>query len=128
MNSRASSACRNPEAPWHAHRDRLASMVAACGVYTGTLGKIARDISLLMQFEVGEAREAGGGSSAMPHKQNPSGCTRALAAAARLPGLAATDAGRPRAGARAGRRRVAGRVARDRRGAAGDRCGARGDA
>ena len=43
-----------------------------------------------MQFEVGEAREAGGGSSAMPHKQNPSGCARTLAAAARLPGLAAT--------------------------------------
>ena len=77
------------EAPWHAARDRFAALVAACAIYAGVLGKMARDISLLMQFEVGEVREAGGGSSAMPHKQNPSGCTRALAAAARLPGLAA---------------------------------------
>ncbi len=81
-----------------------------------------------MQFEVGEAREAGGGSSAMPHKQNPSGCTRALAAAARLPGLAATMlAGLVQEHERAVGG-VAGRVARDRRGAAGDRRGARGDA
>ena len=42
-----------PDAPWHAHRDRLAALVGACGVYAGTLGKIARDISLLMQHEVG---------------------------------------------------------------------------
>lgn len=77
-------------APWHTARDRFAALVAACAIYGGVLGKIARDVSLLMQFEVGEAREAGGGSSAMPHKQNPSGCVRALAAAARLPGLAAT--------------------------------------
>ena len=77
-------------APWHTARDQFAALVGACAIYVGVLGKIARDVSLLMQFEVGEAREAGGGSSAMPHKQNPSGCTRALAAAARLPGLAAT--------------------------------------
>ncbi len=88
---RASSGCRLPtDAPWHTSRDRLAALVAACAIYAGVLGKIARDVSLLMQFEVGEAREAGGGSSAMPHKQNPSGCARTLAAAARLPGLAAT--------------------------------------
>ena len=78
------------DAPWHTSRDRLAALIAACAIVAGMLGKIARDVSLLMQFEVGEAREAGGGSSAMPHKQNPSGCARTLAAAARLPGLAAT--------------------------------------
>src|SRR3954470_12759128 len=77
-------------APWHAARDRYAALVSACAIYGGVLGKMARDVSLLMQFEVGEVREAGGGSSAMPHKQNPSGCARTLAAAARLPGLAAT--------------------------------------
>jgi 3-carboxy-cis,cis-muconate cycloisomerase len=76
-----------PDAPWHSHRDRLAALVAACGIYTGTLGKIARDISLLMQQEVLEAQEPGGSSSSMPHKRNPSGCAVVLAAAHRLPGL-----------------------------------------
>jgi len=76
-----------PDAPWHAHRDRLGSLVAACGVYTGTLGKIARDVSLLMQYEVAEAAEPGGPSSTMPHKRNPAGCAIALAAATRVPGL-----------------------------------------
>jgi 3-carboxy-cis,cis-muconate cycloisomerase len=76
-----------PDAPWHAHRDRLASLVAACGVYTGALGKIARDVSLLMQGEVAEAAEPGGASSTMPHKRNPAGCAVALAAATRVPGL-----------------------------------------
>lgn len=76
-----------PDAPWHAHRDRLAALVAACGVYTGAIGKIARDISLLMQHEVAEAAEPGGSSSTMPHKRNPAGCAVALAAATRVPGL-----------------------------------------
>jgi 3-carboxy-cis,cis-muconate cycloisomerase len=60
-----------PDGPWHSHRDRLAALVAALGIYTATLGKIARDISLLMQAEVAEASEPGGGSSAMPHKRIP---------------------------------------------------------
>jgi 3-carboxy-cis,cis-muconate cycloisomerase len=80
-----------PDAPWHTHRDRLANLVCACGVLTGTLGKMARDISLLMQSEVGEAAEPGGegrgGSSTMPHKRNPVGCALTLAAANRVPGL-----------------------------------------
>ena len=63
--------------------------MAHCGVYVGALGKVARDVALLMQPEVGEVAEAGGGSSAMPHKRNPSGCAIALAAATRLPGLVA---------------------------------------
>ena len=79
-----------PDAPWHAYRDRLAALVAACGIYTGVLGKMARDVSLLMQAEVAEAREAGGGSSTMPHKQNPAGCAVALAAATRMPALMST--------------------------------------
>ncbi|HEV8042114.1 MAG TPA: 3-carboxy-cis,cis-muconate cycloisomerase [Bryobacteraceae bacterium] len=82
-----------PDAPWHAHRDRLAALMAACGVETGSLGKMARDISLLMQGEVGEVAEpssAGrGGSSAMPHKHNPIACSLTLAAAHRVPGLVA---------------------------------------
>jgi 3-carboxy-cis,cis-muconate cycloisomerase len=80
-----------PDAPWHTHRDRLATLICACGVLTGSLGKLARDISLLMQTEVAEVAEPGGqgrgGSSTMPHKQNPIGCSIALAAANRVPGL-----------------------------------------
>jgi 3-carboxy-cis,cis-muconate cycloisomerase len=83
-----------PELPWHAHRDRLADLGTALGVLVGTLGKIARDVSLLAQTEVGEASEAAasgrGGSSSMPHKRNPVACAVALSAAARAPGLVAT--------------------------------------
>jgi 3-carboxy-cis,cis-muconate cycloisomerase len=80
-----------PDAPWHAHRDRLAALMAALSIYTGSLGKMALDIALLMQHEVGEAAEPGGngrgGSSSMPHKRNPTACMLAIAAAKRTPGL-----------------------------------------
>ena len=79
-----------PDAPWHAHRDRLASLVACCGVYAGAIAKAARDVALLMQGEVAEASEPGGGSSTMAHKRNPAGCAVALASASRVPGLVAT--------------------------------------
>ena len=68
-------------------------MSCALGVATGTAGKIARDIALLAQTEIGEAHEGttdGGGSSTMPHKQNPVNSAIALAAAVRAPGLVAT--------------------------------------
>ncbi len=78
---------RVPEAPWHTERDRLAGVVTGAGIYTGALGKVARDVSLLMQDEVGEVSERGGGSSTMPHKRNPSGCAITLAAASRVPSL-----------------------------------------
>jgi 3-carboxy-cis,cis-muconate cycloisomerase len=79
--------------PWHAHRDRLAALACALGVATGTAGKIARDLGLLAQTEVAEAHEpagAAGGSSSMPHKQNPVRAAIAIAAAVRAPGLVAT--------------------------------------
>jgi 3-carboxy-cis,cis-muconate cycloisomerase len=82
------------EGPWHTHRDRLAALMCALGVLAGSLGKMARDISLLSQNEVAEAAEptaeGRGGSSAMPHKQNPVGSTLALSAAYRVPGLVST--------------------------------------
>jgi 3-carboxy-cis,cis-muconate cycloisomerase len=78
-----------PAGPWHTHRDRLAAVVAALGVYTAALGKIATDVALLMQDEVAEADEPGGGSSTMPHKRNPSGSAIVIAAATRTPGLVA---------------------------------------
>jgi 3-carboxy-cis,cis-muconate cycloisomerase len=85
-----------PEAalPWHTHRDGLGEVAAALGLLVGTLGKIARDISLLMQTEVAEvlepAAEGRGGSSTMPHKRNPVASAVILACATRVPGLVAT--------------------------------------
>jgi 3-carboxy-cis,cis-muconate cycloisomerase len=81
----------NPTMPWHTHRDRVASLACALGVVCGVLGKIARDVALLSQTEIGELGLAGGGgSSAMPHKRNPVECALAIAAAIRAPGLVAT--------------------------------------
>src|SRR6202011_5057126 len=83
-----------PQMPWHSHRDRLSEIAATLGLLTGSLGKIARDISLHMQTEVDELREPAeegrGGSSTMPHKRNPVACAVILAAAIRVPGLVAT--------------------------------------
>jgi 3-carboxy-cis,cis-muconate cycloisomerase len=80
-----------PQIPWHSHRDRLSEIAATLGLLTGTLGKIARDLSLHMQTEIDELREPGeegrGGSSTMPHKRNPIACAMILAAAIRMPGL-----------------------------------------
>ena len=83
--------------PWHAHRDRFAQLACALGIASGTAGKVARDLSLLAQTEVGEVAEgtaAGrGGSSTMPQKRNPVSASVALAAAGRTPGLVATILG-----------------------------------
>jgi 3-carboxy-cis,cis-muconate cycloisomerase len=85
---------RNPDISWHASRDRVAEIATVLGLLTATLGKIARDISLLMQTEVAEAFESAdvgrGTSSAMPQKRNPVACATILAAAVRVPGLVAT--------------------------------------
>ncbi len=83
-----------PDAPWHSHHDRVAEVAAALAILAGSCGKIARDVSLLMQTDTGEAFEpaaAGrGGSSTMPHKRNPVASSVALAAAVMAPNLAAT--------------------------------------
>lgn len=81
--------------PWHSQRDELLSFASALAILVATVGKIAGDIALLSQAEVGEMLEAVpkkgvGTSSAMPHKRNPVACLQALAAAARAPGLLAT--------------------------------------
>jgi len=74
-----------PDLPWHAERDRVAGIAAAVGVTAGAMAKVAQDVVLLAQTEVGEAAEARapgkGGSSAMPQKRNPVDATLALAAA-----------------------------------------------
>ena len=83
----------NPALPWHTRRGALCALGAALAIACGHAGKIARDVSLMMQFEIAEVAEpadAGrGGSSAMPHKRNPVRCMQALANATRAPGLVA---------------------------------------
>jgi len=83
-----------PEAPWHSHRDRIAEAASVLAIVSGTCGKIARDVSLMMQTDVSEAFEPSGegrgGSSTMPHKRNPVAAASALAAATIAPNLAAT--------------------------------------
>jgi 3-carboxy-cis,cis-muconate cycloisomerase len=83
-----------PEASWHSHRDRIAEAASVLAIVSGTCGKIARDVSLMMQTDVSEAFEPSGegrgGSSTMPHKRNPVAAASALAAATIAPNLAAT--------------------------------------
>ncbi len=78
-----------PPSPWHTQRDNWVALGCELGLVAGSLGKIAKDLSLLAQWEVGEVSEsfeAGrGGSSAMPHKRNPVAAMVALAAAQRAP-------------------------------------------
>jgi 3-carboxy-cis,cis-muconate cycloisomerase len=73
-----------PDLPWQAERDRVAAIAATVGVTAGAMAKIAGDITLLAQTEVGEAAEAAapgkGGSSALPQKRNPVDAVAALAA------------------------------------------------
>lgn len=80
-----------PDLPWHSHRDRMAEVGVTLSLCAGTVGKIARDLSLHMQSEVAEifepAGEGRGGSSTMPHKRNPVSCAVMLSAAMRVPGL-----------------------------------------
>ncbi|MCI1738378.1 MAG: 3-carboxy-cis,cis-muconate cycloisomerase [Pseudomonas veronii] len=83
-----------PEQPWHTQRDRLVEFASVLGLIAGSLGKLGRDISLLMQTEEAEVFEPAapgkGGSSTMPHKRNPVGAAVLISAATRVPGLVAT--------------------------------------
>jgi 3-carboxy-cis,cis-muconate cycloisomerase len=82
-----------PPAPWFTQRVRVAALAQDMALVVGALAKAARDISLMMQIEVGEASEPSGpgrgGSSTMPHKRNPVGAALMLAAAHRAPMMAA---------------------------------------
>ena len=81
-----------PPVSWHSHRDRIAEVGMTLALMVGTLGKIARDVSLQNQTEVAEAFESAddgrGGSSTMPQKRNPVACSVILAAANQVPALA----------------------------------------
>ena len=64
-----------PMMPWHAQRDNLVEFAGWLSLVTGSLAKMAQDIILMAQTEVGEVGESGeagrGGSSTMPQKSNP---------------------------------------------------------
>lgn len=81
-------------APWHTRRGNLTNLCAAFAIAAASVAKIARDVSLMAQWEIGELAEpadAGRGiSSAMPHKQNPVRCMSALCAGLRVPALLST--------------------------------------
>jgi 3-carboxy-cis,cis-muconate cycloisomerase len=81
-----------PPLPWHGARGRVAELGAALAVAAGAVEKVALDIALLAQTEVGEVAEAAGGgrggSSSMPHKRNPVGAVRSRAAARSVRGAA----------------------------------------
>ncbi|MDI9869742.1 3-carboxy-cis,cis-muconate cycloisomerase [Flectobacillus roseus] len=79
---------------WHTQRDFVVEIATTLGMLSGSLGKIAKDISLLMQTEIAEVFEPAGkgkgGSSTMPHKRNPVSSIAILANAQRVPNLIAT--------------------------------------
>ena len=102
-----------PVLPWHTDRLRVIDLAAALARVTAALGKIARDVTLLAQTEIGELREGSGprrrrrqpaaaqpapaprsprrgGSSAMPHKHNPVAAIAILGCTKQAPGLLAT--------------------------------------
>jgi 3-carboxy-cis,cis-muconate cycloisomerase len=81
-----------PDLPWHTERTRIADLAGALGAAAGAVAKVARDLTLFAQTEVGELAEGGdaGGSSTLPHKHNPVNAISAAAAAAQAPGLVAT--------------------------------------
>jgi 3-carboxy-cis,cis-muconate cycloisomerase len=78
-----------PPMSWHTQRDEWVALGCELGLLTGSLGKIARDIVLMSQAEVGELAEpeepGRGGPSNMPHKHNPVASMVAIAASQRVP-------------------------------------------
>src|SRR3954452_9754297 len=60
-----------PALPWHANRIPVATLASALAVGAGAVAKIALDVALLAQDEVGDVLSGAGESSSMPHKRNP---------------------------------------------------------
>jgi 3-carboxy-cis,cis-muconate cycloisomerase len=89
----ASLELHDPGASWHTHREGWLALAADTALAAGSMLKIARDIALMTQPEVGEAREpekpGRGASTAMPHKRNPVLAMRSIAAAHGIPGALA---------------------------------------
>jgi 3-carboxy-cis,cis-muconate cycloisomerase len=77
----------------HAQRSWVADVAGAWGLAAAVAGKVALDVVVLAQSDVGELAElaeGAGGSSSMPHKHNPIAAISARAAAMQAPGLVAT--------------------------------------
>ena len=74
-----------PVVPWHAERSAVAELGAALAISASALDKLALDVVLMSQTEVGELSEAAGegrgGSSTLPHKRNPVASIRVRACA-----------------------------------------------
>ena len=80
-----------PAAPWHTSRWPVTELGDALVQAADALGKFATDVATLSRTEIGELRDsAPGGSSAMPHKQNPATAVLVRSAAIRAPHLGAT--------------------------------------
>jgi 3-carboxy-cis,cis-muconate cycloisomerase len=81
-----------PALPWHTDRARVAELGSALALAAGTVEKLALDVVLMSQNEVGEVAEPAGsgrgGSSTMPQKRNPVGSALAIACARRVRGAA----------------------------------------
>jgi 3-carboxy-cis,cis-muconate cycloisomerase len=92
----------DPPLPWHTERLRIIDVGTASARACAALSKVARDVTLLAQTEVGEVAEGAGdnhggsgaprrgGSSAMPNKSNPVAAVAILGCAKQAPGLLAT--------------------------------------
>lgn len=85
-----------PDTPWHGQRDRILEAASLMAGLVATAAKVARDVALMMQTEVGEVLEPAapgrGGSSTMPHKRNPALSATILGAAGVAPQLLAAIA------------------------------------
>lgn len=78
----------DPGRSWHAERTPAFEVASTATAVVGALGRIAADVTFLSREEIGEVRLAGGGgSSAMPHKQNPIDAVMITAAAVESPAL-----------------------------------------
>ncbi|MFI7030220.1 3-carboxy-cis,cis-muconate cycloisomerase [Microbispora rosea] len=88
----AETGLAEPVLPWHTLRTPVTDLAAALAAVTGALGKLATDVILLAQSEVGEVAEPAapgrGGSSAMAHKRNPVLTTMIRSAALQAPAQA----------------------------------------
>ncbi len=86
-----------PTMPWHTNRVIVAECASVLGTLAGVGAKIARDVALMMQTEVGEAFEPAapgrGGSSTLPHKRNPVGASAVSTAHRRASALVAVVIG-----------------------------------
>jgi 3-carboxy-cis,cis-muconate cycloisomerase len=83
-----------PVVPWHTDRVRISDIGSVLSLVAGVMGKISQDVILMAQTEVGEvaepAGEGRGGSSTLPHKQNPILSVTAAANARRILDLSHT--------------------------------------